>query len=100
MHKIPRRQLLIEENSLSSLEEGRKWWKSVTSFARKDATPTANQLLSGLPSINGPKKRKKNRNFRRMQNEPLRKMKDGSGERQRSQGKREVEGQEAKMCLK
>lgn len=47
--------LLVEESSLSSLEEGRKRWKSVTSFARKDASPTANQLLSGFPSIKGKK---------------------------------------------
>lgn len=48
--------LLVAESSFSSLEEGRKRWKSVTSFARKDASPTANQLLSGLPSIKEKKK--------------------------------------------
>lgn len=75
---------------LSSLEEGRKRWKWVTSFARKDATPAANQPLSGLPSIKDNKEI--NLSLRRVQNEALRKMKDGSRERQSSRGKREVEG--------
>lgn len=98
MHKASGRQLLVEESLLSSLEEGRKQWKSVTSFTRKDASPTANQFLSGLPSIK--EKKKNNLNLSRVQNESLREMKGRSRGRQRSQGKRKVEGQEAKCTEK
>lgn len=99
MHKASGRQLLVEESSLSGLEEGRKQWKSVTSFTRKDASPTANQFLSGLPSIKR-KKKKKHLNLSRAQNASLREMKGRSRGRQRSQGKRKVEGQEAKCTEK
>ena len=94
----PGNWLLAEESSLAGLEEGRKRWRSVTSFARKDASPAANQLLSGLPSIMGEKKT--HLNSSRVQSESLRKMRDGSGGRQRSRGKGKVEGQEVKMCSK
>lgn len=90
--------LLVEESSLSGLKEGRKRWKLVMSFARKDASPTANQLLSGLPSIK--EKKKTLLNLRRVQNKSLRKMKDRSGGRQRSQGNGKVERQEAKCTEK